>query len=269
MKIKECLCKFAIVKSKIYGMDYAINPYTGCEHACVYCYATFMKKYTNHNDMWGEFVDVKVNAPTVLKKQLKRIKEGSVLLSSVTDPYQPVEKKYEITRKCLKVLSKSSLDVSILTKSSLVLRDIDILSEMNASVGFTITTLNEDVRLKFEPRASPVSERLDAVKKLSGKGVETWVFFGPILPVFSDSKEEIDRIFDACKEAGVSYVVADRINLYSSVRERIRTLLMTEYPGIIKEYEHIMHNEREYNSRLHYMIREAATRHKILIKECF
>ncbi len=269
MKITECACKSAIVKSKIYGVDYAINPYTGCEHACVYCYATFMKKYTNHIEPWGEFADVKINAPGVLEKQLRKITEGSVLLSSVTDPYQPVEKKYEITRKCLLALSKSRLDVSILTKSSLVLRDIDVLAGMNASVGFTITTLNEDVRKKFEPMASPVNERLDAIKKLSENGVQTWVLFGPILPFFSDGKNEINDIFSACKDAGVSYMVVDKLNPYPSVRKEVRKLLAKEYPKLIKGYEEIARNETRYNSTLGSRIKEAADKHGIITEKCF
>lgn len=185
--INEIQVKSVLSKSGIPGMKYCINPYTGCTHACCYCYATFMKRFTGHTDQWGTFADVKMNAPEVLRRQLKRAERGHVMLSSVTDPYQPVEVKYEITRKCLKVLELFQFPVSILTKSPLVLRDIDIISRLNdAEAGITITTDNDDVRKIFEPHAPPISARIEALKNLHKAGLQTYVFIGPLLPMDPD-----------------------------------------------------------------------------------
>lgn len=126
MRVNEIECKSIISDSGIYSVDYSINPYQGCEHGCRYCYATFMKKYTDHSEPWGSFVDVKANAEEVLERDLRRKKKGSILLSSVTDPYQPVEKKYELTRRILGRLVDTDFSVNILTKSDLIIRDLDL-----------------------------------------------------------------------------------------------------------------------------------------------
>jgi DNA repair photolyase len=150
-----------------------------------------MKCFTGHNEEWGTFVDAKVNATEVLAQQMRRTKPGNVVLSTVTDAYQPLERKYQITRACLEVLTAYDgstelaevFPVSILTKSDLVLRDLDLLRRLgDVEVGFTIATLDEDARQALEPRASPVPARLAALAELSQAGIKTWVFCGPLLP---------------------------------------------------------------------------------------
>jgi len=143
-----------------------------------------MQRFTGHTEPWGSFVDVRINAAEVLRKQLKRAKRGAVILSSVTDPYQPAEVRYRMTRKCLAVLELFKLPVNILTKSPLVVRDLDIISRLDeVSVGLTITSDDDDVRKIFEPAAPPVSARIEALKKLHIAGIETYVFIGPVLPM--------------------------------------------------------------------------------------
>jgi DNA repair photolyase len=145
-----------------------------------------MMRFTGHTEKWGSFVDVKMNAPELLSKQLKRAQRGTVMLSSVTDPYQPAEAKYKLTRKCLEALALYQFPVSILTKSPLVLRDMDIITDINdIEVGLTITTDNDKVRKIFEPDAPPISARIDALKKLHNEGISTYVFIGPLLPMDS------------------------------------------------------------------------------------
>ena len=140
LKVTEIKAKGVLNKSRIF--DYCINPYTGCQINCRYCYARlFMGRYSGHSEQWGEFVDVKVNAPEVLRRQLDKAKKGTVWISSVCDPYQPLEAKYELTRGCLKELARKQFPVNIQTKSKLVLRDLDLLQEFEEiEVGFTITT---------------------------------------------------------------------------------------------------------------------------------
>ncbi|MCK5427750.1 MAG: radical SAM protein, partial [Thermodesulfovibrionia bacterium] len=164
---EEIKVRTALSKTGIPGRKYCINPYVGCEHACTYCYATYMKRFTGHTEPWGRFVDIKINTPEVLRRQLKRAEKGTIILSSVTDPYQPLEKKYMITRKCLEILELFQFPVDILTKSPLVLRDIDIILKLkNVNVGLTITSDDEKARTVFEPQATPIQTRIEALKKL-------------------------------------------------------------------------------------------------------
>jgi DNA repair photolyase len=143
-----------------------------------------MKRFTGHIEPWGRFVDVKMNAPELLMKQLKRAEKGNIIVSSVTDPYQPVEAQYLITRKCLETLRYFHFPVAILTKSPLVLRDLDIISKLdNVEVGITITTDNDRIRRLFEPNAPPIDSRIEALKKLHRAGIPTYAFIGPTLPM--------------------------------------------------------------------------------------
>ncbi len=182
--IREIRAKAVLSKSGIPGRKYCINPYVGCAHACRYCYATFMKRFTGHSEPWGSFTDIRVNAPGTLRRQLRRAEKGGIIISSVTDPYQPVEAKYMITRKCLEVLALYDFPVDILTKSPLISRDIDVILKIkDAEAGITITTDNERVRKIFEPGAPPVPARIEALKRLHEAGIRTYVFIGPVLPM--------------------------------------------------------------------------------------
>jgi DNA repair photolyase len=181
MVIREIKAKSILSKSQVY--DYALNPYVGCQHNCVYCYAKFMKRFTNHQEKWGEFVDVKINAPELLAHEVKKKKIGRVWISGVCDPYQPLEKKYLLTKRCLDILVESGWPFTVQTKSPLVLRDIEILKRANAlEVGFTITTADERIRRIFEPGAPPSNKRIEALEVLHSEGIRTFVMVAPILP---------------------------------------------------------------------------------------
>ena len=204
--IKEVTAKSILSKSGIPGADYCINPYTGCSHGCTYCYASFMKKYSNHDEPWGSFVDVKINAPDILRKQLKRARKGSIIISSVTDPYQPLESRYKITCKCLEEILPYQFSVDILTKSPIILRDIDLIKKFkDIAVGITITTDDEGVRKIFEPKAPSTEARIDTLKKLYNSGIQTYAFIGPLLPMNPEILcEKIVNYTD--------YVFIDRMN---------------------------------------------------------
>ena len=200
LHVKEIQAKSVLNKSKIF--DYCLNPYTGCQINCRYCYARlFMKRYSGHKEAWGDFVDVKINAPEVLQKQLGKAKKGTVWISSVCDPYQPLEARYKLTRRCLKELVKKQFPVNIQTKSELVLRDLDLFKEFEEiEVGFTITTDDEKVAKLFEPNASTVKARLSALAKIHASGIKTFVFIGPLLPgnpenLIEHLAEQADTIF--------------------------------------------------------------------------
>lgn len=200
INVKEIHAKSILNKSKIF--DYCLNPYTGCQINCRYCYASlFMRRYSGHSEAWGKFVDAKVNAPSVLKKQLEKAKRGAVWISSVCDPYQPLEARYQLTRRCLEELAKRQFPINIQTKSKLVLRDLDLFREFEEiEVGFTITTDNDQTARLFEPGASSVRERLNSLEQLHIKGIKTFAFIGPILPgkpenLIADLHEKTDRVF--------------------------------------------------------------------------
>lgn len=232
--IKEVHAKSILSKSGIPGADYCLNPYTGCSHSCRYCYATFMKKYTGHTEPWGTFVDAKVNAPEVLKKQLGKAKKGTVMVSSVTDAYQPVEAKYRLTRQCIEVLLEHQFPVSILTKSPLVMCDADLFTEFeDIDVGLTITTDDEKMRTIFEPHAPPISERVKALRQLHEKGIRTYVFIGPLLPMDPDALLDLIRPY-------AEYVYISRMNYYSKTahlydRLKLRQWLDKDFTGKIVE----------------------------------
>ncbi len=213
MAIKEKRARSVLSKSGISGIDYCINPYTGCSHGCKYCYATFMKRFTGHGEAWGSFVDAKINAPEILQRQMNKAPRGNIMISSVTDPYQPVEGQYKLTRQCLEVLLAYQFPVSILTKSSLVLRDLDLIRKFkDIEVGITITTDDDKIRKIFEPNAPPVEARIRGLKELSASGVKTYAFIGPVLPL---NPEALARKI----EPYVQSVLIDRMNYSSKTRK--------------------------------------------------
>ncbi len=181
MIVREIEAKTILSKSRIY--DYALNAYVGCQHNCLYCYAKFMRRFTGHREPWGAFVDVKINAPELLEREVRRKRQGRVWISGVCDAYQPLEKKYRLTRRCLAALVERGWPVTIQTKSPLVVRDIDLLKRStNSEVGFTITTADEKVRRIFEPGAPPIAARIKALKALHAEGIGTFVMVAPLLP---------------------------------------------------------------------------------------
>lgn len=205
MKIREIKVKSILSKSQVY--DYALNPYVGCQHACVYCYARFMKRFTGHKESWGEFVDVKINAPDLLSQEVKKKRVGRVWISGVCDPYQPLEKRYMLTKRCLEVLAENGWPFTVQTKSPLVLRDIETIKRSNdAEVGFTITTADEKIRKIFEPGAPPSGKRIEALATLRSEGIKTFVMVAPILP-------GAEGLVHALK-GKVKYVLLDRLNYH-------------------------------------------------------
>ncbi len=208
--IREIRAKSILNKSKIF--DYCLNPYTGCQVNCRYCYARlFMRRYSGHKEPWGAFVDVKINAPEVLQKQLRTAKKGTVWISSVCDPYQAIEEKYRLTRRCLVLLAEAQFPVNIQTKSTLILRDLDVLSRFEEiEVGMTITTDDERIVRIFEPGASPVRERIRALERIHAQGIRTFVFLGPILP--GGSGRLIGML-----EGKVDTILVDRMNYLETI----------------------------------------------------
>jgi DNA repair photolyase len=260
--VREVECKSILTRSGIPSVDYAINPYVGCEHGCVYCYATFMKRFTGHEEEWGTFVDVRVNASRVLARQLERTRPDDITLGTVTDAYQPLEREYGVARTCLEVLLDYDCPICILTKSALVLRDLDLFKRLKAvEVAFTITTLDDEVRSIFEPRSSPIHERLEAVRLLAEAGIPTWAFCGPLLPLLSDGEEQLDALFCQLKQAQVGYVLVDSLNLRGAAWGRVRAALRAHYPGLVDRYQVLRTKRKPYHAALMERSRRLAARH--------
>jgi len=169
-------------------------------------------------DDWGLFVDVKTNIPIILSKELKNKKPGTVGVSTVTDPYQPIENKYRLTRYCLEQLLKYDFPVCIQTKSSLVTRDIDLITKFSkAEVMFSIGTLNDTERKMLEPYSSSIGERLSAMKICSDAGIKATVFFGPIYPTIKI--DDLEKIVDTFIENGAKEIMLDKFNLKPGIFE--------------------------------------------------
>ena len=209
--VREIEAKSILNPSKIH--DYCVNPYTGCEVGCVYCYAAlFMRRYSGHSEPWGEFVDVKINAPALLAKQIVKAKRGTIWFASVCDPYQPLEERYGLTRRCLEVLVGRDFPVEIQTKSARVRRDLDIIRRIpDVEVGFTIATDDEAIAGMFELRASPVGERIEVLREFKAAGVSTFAFAGPLLP---GNPERLAALLAGAADR----VLIDRMNYVPSVR---------------------------------------------------
>ena len=210
--VREVQAKSVLNRSKIH--PYCLNPYTGCQVGCAYCYARlFIPRYSGHTEPWGSFVDAKVNAPDLLRQQLVRARRETVWVSSVCDPYQPCEARYGLTRRCLEELLRHEMPVEIQTKSALVRRDIDLLVRFkDLGVGFTVTTDDESTRRLFEPHASPILERIQVLGELHQLGIRTFAFIGPLIPA------DPDRL--AGLLAGrVDQVLVDRLNYGAMFRD--------------------------------------------------
>ena len=207
--IREIKVKKALSKSGLPEYDYALNPYLGCQHGCIYCYA---RDFTKGEPAvkWGEVVYVKVNLIEVLSSEVKGLRRGIVGLSTITDPYQPIESRYRLSRRALSLLCGSGFHVSVQTKSALVIRDIDVLKQCGemADVGLTITTMRDSYKL-IEPNAPPPLVRAMTIRKLAKAGVRTWIFLGPIIPGINDSRLDYEPVIKLAKETN-SQLIIDR-----------------------------------------------------------
>ena len=240
------------------SFDQSINPYRGCEHGCVYCYARPSHAYLGLSPglEFETKLLMKPHAPELLERELSapNYVPKIIALGSNTDPYQPIERRYQITRRILEVLERAGNPVGIVTKSALVTRDIDILARMAkrnlAKVALSVTTLDPKLARTMEPRASTPAKRLEALRQLSEAGIPTTVMVAPVIPALNDS--EIERILDAAAHAGVKEASYVLLRLPLEVRDLFREWLMANYPD---RYRHVftlirdMRGGRDYDSQ--------------------
>ena len=272
MDVKEIEAKSILVKSGLPDADYVVNPYTGCQFGCTYCYAAFMAKYVGKQvSDWGDFVYAKVNAPTLLKKDIRKLKNNgaglSVLLSSVTDPYQGIEVKYKLTRRCLKVFLDGDFKgrVSVLTKSPLAVRDIDILQKIqNVEVGFTITSTNDEISRYFEKMAPNATQRLKALKVITDVGIKTYAFVGPLLPHYITEEETLDELFASIAKTGVKEVYVEHINLSNYILGRLKSEMKGMDRSIWKEFYES--KEKSYRTELDRIVMRLIKKHGLKLR---
>lgn len=239
------------------SFDQSINPYRGCEHGCIYCYARPSHCYLGHSagvDFETELY-AKPNAAELLEQELSKpsYKVSTIALGSNTDPYQPIERQYNITRSILEVLERTNHPVAIVTKSALVTRDRDILARMAkkglVKVALSITTLDRKLARDMEPRASTPSKRLTALRELHDAGIPTVVMVAPVIPGLTDS--EIECILDAAKTAGVSEAGYVLLRLPLEIKQLFREWLADAAPNRARRVINLlqsMHGGVDYNS---------------------
>lgn len=217
-------------KSKLPASDYVINPYIGCTHGCLYCYACFMGRFTGHSEPWGSYLEPKEFCSLQLPKEQKG---KTILIGSVTDAYNPAEKTYQIMPKILEVLQNCHAHVEILTKSHLVLRDIELIKKIpDISIGISLAfTSQADVNI-LEPRASGIKERLNALKILHENGIRTYLFIAPYFP-------EITNLAELIKLSSgiVDSICVENLNLRSSYKSTILTFIKEHHPTLLPLYK--------------------------------
>jgi len=259
VKIREITARTILRKTRIPGADYSINHYSGCTHACIYCYARFICKWRK-GEKWGEFIDVKTNAPDLITKESKN-KKGTVILCTTADPYQPIERKYELTRRVLQNLNKE-MKPCVLTKSDLILRDADVFKTFkHCELGLTITTLNNKVKKVFEPFSSPPSARLKALKTLKKQGFKTFAFIGPILPYLTN----LERIFKRVSPFADTLMFED-LNM-NPAKKQILEAIKKNFPDLLHAYENLSKEYwREKEKQINHLSKEFNQPIKIYFK---
>lgn len=260
---KEITVKEIATKSKLPDADFVINPYVGCPHKCIYCYAEFMKRFTNHGEEWGTFLDIKKCGKPINTKILSG---KSVLLSSVTDAYNPYEAKYKATQNVLNQLTDTDVKVEILTKSKLILRDLEILKKIKfLRVGISLNTLDDSFRRQTEPLASPIKDRLETLSVLKKEGIRTYLFVSPIFPVITNVDEIIDKV-----GAGVDMMCFENLNLRAGYKEKVLKLIGSCRPELYSTYSEIFcKNNNSYWEDLQLLIENKCTQNGIPYKIYF
>ena len=247
MRIEEVECKTVLNRVKGMPFKWSINPYKGCVHGCHYCYARRYHAFIDLNpgeDFTG-LILARVNAPEVLRRELARRswKRETVALGTATDPYQPIEGRYRITRGILEALRDHRTPVSIVTKGTMIVRDLDVLVDLagraGASVCMSISTLDRETWRRLEPGTAPPWQRLRAVQKLSEAGVEAGVLIAPIVPGITDTSDHLRELVKAAAEHGARFVGSRVLALQGSVKDHFLGFMRKEYPGLLAEYRRL------------------------------
>jgi DNA repair photolyase len=268
VEYSQIICRTALSPSRLPGLRYSLNPYTGCEHGCLYCYSRSVFRDRQLAKDWGKFVRTKNNVSEVLARELKHKPKGTIGLSTVTDPYQPLESKTKLTRKCLEILSAHDFPVSIQTKSDLVLRDADLIKPGKCDVGVTITTMNRELARKIEPMASSPDARAKVLEEFASRGVQTWIFLGPIIPEVNDSKQSLEEIIEAAEKTG-SKILYDKLNLRPWVLESVKPFIERERPGLAERLPTLLNSKSDWWHETSSMVKTLCAKHSVRCESAF
>jgi DNA repair photolyase len=242
---EEIQCKSALNPVKNMGFSWSLNPYTGCEHRCSFCYVRAFELRADRpfDERYGRTIRVKINVAAVLRSELSRRnwKRETVVVGAATDPYQPAEGRFRLTRQCLEALRDFSNPTAMITRGPMIVRDIDVLCQLarraNVHVTFSIPTLDDDVWRKTEPGTAHPRQRLKAIEKLVGAGIDVGVGMAPILPGLSDRPEQIEDVVKAARQAGATGLWAGMLHLKDGTREHFMTVLNKHWPELVPRYE--------------------------------
>jgi DNA repair photolyase len=247
VEYREEPCRSALNRVQGMGFNWSLNPYMGCVHRCTFCYVRAFERRADRpsDDRYGASIRVKTNVADVLRKELARPSwEGEqVTIGAATDPYQPAEGRYKLTRACLEVLRDAANPFSIITRGPMIVRDLDVLVEAarraDVSVTFSVPTLDVDIWRTTEPGTAPPHQRLRALKELVDAGIRVGVGMAPILPGLSDTPESMEEVVRAARAAGATGVWANILYLKPGTKEHYLRALERDWPELLPEYERL------------------------------
>jgi DNA repair photolyase len=247
VEYREEPCKAALNRVKGMPFDWSLNPYTGCVHRCTFCYVRAFERRADRpsDDRYGRSIRVKVNIAERLRAELARKSwnGGGIAIGAATDPYQPAEGRYKLTRACLEALRDASNPFSIITRGPMIVRDVDLLADASTrapvSVTFSVPTVDEDVWRTTEPGTAPPRQRLRALKTLVEAGVQASVGMAPLLPGLSDHPRSMERVITAAREAGACGIWANLLYLRPGTREHFLECLARDWPELLPDYERL------------------------------
>jgi DNA repair photolyase len=247
VEYREEPCRSALNRVKGMGFGWSLNPYMGCAHRCTFCYVRAFERRADRpsDDRYGRSIRVKVNVAEVLRTELARSSwMGEVVaIGAATDPYQPAEGRYELTRRCLEALRDAANPFNLITRSPMIVRDLDVLvaaaSRAEVGVVFSVPTLDEEVWRRTEPGTPPPRRRLEALSRLVDAGISAGVGMAPILPGISDSPEQLEQVVRAAREAGATSIWANVLHLRHGTREHFLEALASDWPEQLERYEQL------------------------------
>lgn len=244
---REEPCRTALNRVAGMGFEWSLNPYMGCAHRCAFCYVRgFERRADRPSDgRYGTSVRVKVNVVEVLRAELRRRgwRRATVAIGAATDPYQPAEGRYRLTRGCVEALGEAGTPITIITRGPLIVRDIDVLSaaavRAPVQVSVSIATLDEDLSSRLEPGVAPPRQRLRAIRLLTDAGIAAGVALAPVLPGLTDGPREMAAVLRAAREAGATHAWSNVLNLRPGTREYFLGVLEQEWPGELDRYQRL------------------------------
>jgi DNA repair photolyase len=272
---REEPCKAALNRVKGMHFAWSLNPYMGCVHRCTFCYVRAFEKRADRpfDNRYGSSIRVKVNVAEVLRRELQRRSwdGGTIAIGAATDPYQPAEGRYRLTRSCLEVLRDAANPFSIITRGPLIVRDAELLAEAAlraaVSVTFSIPTVDDDVWRTTEPGTAPPRQRLRALRVLVDAGVHASVGMAPLLPGLSDQRRQIERVVVAAREAGACGIWANLLYLRPGTREHFLECLARDWPELLPDYEELYARNaylpRSVAAPAQELVRSLAGKHRI------